>query len=408
MKLGKFILGQASRKVIDFIGDSIDKLSPNVWYTVNITGLAWTADILTEVFSCLSVSESSLKREGDRCQTKDLSILTTTGDNDKSYAKIWHGVIIFLDVHSVRDNNVTVFLRTFNEKRSKETLHEFIERVKKAQMKRMEHRWRYVTAQNMPGRGSFRNICHDIKRRTFNDTFMKSEDRDLLIDSIDKFVEQRDWYERNNIPYHFGVLLYGAPGTGKTVIAQAIAEHINARLLVLNGDDIGRIDEDLSNISYRPSENMYTVLLIEDVDCGFTKRGYGYMSDNNDDTKENIGLATILNIMDGIDAPRNVIYVLTTNHIENLDPALIRPGRCDLKIEIGNVCEETFKQFIKYHFNQYINYPIHINKNITFAELQTYIMRGYTVDQLIELVTGGNDNEDSEHDRGTGTTDCLT
>ena len=407
MNLSKFIIGQVSRKVVDMVGESINTLMPNMWYSVHITTLAWTGDVLADVFPGLSLSETSLKKRSKRHATTDLSILTTTGDNDKSYAKIWHGVIIFLDVHSVRDNNVTIFLRTFNEKRSKDTLHEFIERIKKAQMKRMEHRWRYVTAQNLPGRGSFRNIYHDIKRRTFDDTFMKSEDRDLLIDSIDKFVQQKKWYDKNNLPYHFGVLLYGAPGTGKTVIAQAIAEHIHARLLVLNGDDIGHLDEDIGNVSYGPSENMYTVLLIEDVDCGFTKRGFSIKSEDNDG-KESVGLATILNIMDGIDAPRNVIYVLTTNHIENLDPALIRPGRCDLKIEIGPVCEETFKQFIKYHFNQYINYPIHINKNITFAELQTYIMRGYTVDQLIELVTGGNDNEDTEHDGGTGTTDCHT
>jgi chaperone BCS1 len=213
----------------------------------------------------------------------------------------------------------------------------------------------------------------------------------------------------NNLPYHIGVLLYGPPGTGKSVIAQAIADYTKSRLLILNGDDIGFISESLDYSSYKPTDDSYTVYLIEDVDCGFYMKDIlrpitfnGNLDDDDDDSddsgrkKRPDGLATILNCLDGIGAPNNVIYVLTTNHIENLDPALIRPGRCDLKIEIGYVNEETFKQFIKFHYGVDINYPIIINRQITFAELQIYVMRGYSVDKLIELM--GDKNEDNHNE----------
>ena len=66
-----------------------------------------------------------------------------------------------------------------------------------------------------------------------------------------------------------------------------------------------------------------------------------------------------------------------------------------MKIEVGYVCEETFKQFIKFHYGVDINYPIIINRQITFAELQIHVMRGETVDQLIEFMKGDDHDENN-------------
>ena len=68
----------------------------------------------------------------------------------------------------------------------------------------------------------------DRPKRSFDDVFIPHEQQELLVSSVKKFIESREWYERNHIPYHFGVMLHGEPGTGKSSIGYR-----------LNGEDPG-------------------------------------------------------------------------------------------------------------------------------------------------------------------------
>ena len=402
---GKFITRYLTKKLLDSVTSTLDSSLTQFVYTVDISALAWSLPALCEVFSCIGTQVSNLPGNDNKASISQPSLFNEP--EERRYYKLYHGTPIVMTVNKDNGGNVFVKFKTLNEKHCKETLDLFVSKLCKHQLRMNKDKWQYSNNMNHSGRGSFRPSI-DIKRRTFNDVFMKSSDKELLLNTIDNFIVKRKWYMDNNLPYHIGVLLYGPPGTGKSVIAQAIADYTKARLLILNGDDIGFISESLDYSSYKPTDDSYTVYLIEDVDCGFYMKdivrpmtfngNLDYdddddLSDGSDRKRRPDGLATILNCLDGIGAPNNVIYVLTTNHIENLDPALIRPGRCDLKIEIGYVNEETFKQFIKFHYNEEINYPITINRNITFAELQVYTMRGYTVAQLIELM-GECNNED--------------
>jgi hypothetical protein len=101
-----------------------------------------------------------------------------------------------------------------------------------------------------------------------------------------------------------------------------------------------------------------------------------------------IGLASVLNTIDGIGAPTNTIFIFTTNHVEKLDPALIRPGRIDLKLEIKPVCVETFTQFMKKHYGEDVSIPkdLKIKSGISFAELQTMVMGKKTPEEIIKHV----------------------
>lgn len=103
---------------------------------------------------------------------------------------------------------------------------------------------------------------------------------------------------------------------------------------------------------------------------------------------DNLGLASVLNTIDGIGAPTNTIFIFTTNHVEKLDPALIRPGRIDLKLEIKPVCVETFTQFMKKHYGEDVSIPadLKIRKGISFAELQTMVMGKKTPSEIIKHV----------------------
>ena len=253
------------------------------------------------------------------------------------------------------------------------------------------------------------------KLQTLAYTEMYQEYRDqfdwLLFIDIDEFVMLDD----QKVVYEAAVYLAkkaqegkkqvliveGGPGTGKSVIAQAIAEHLNAKFSVLNGADVESIEEVLSQMIVRPDNECYTVLCIEDIDCAFTNNSCTfnrYISDDEDfeednkkTNKRNRRLAAILNCMDGVNATDNIIYVLTTNHIETLDPALIRPGRCDLKIEMKGVCEETFREFCMFHYKRTPDRTVNIHRHVTFAELQTDVMRGCTIEQLIDKL------EDNHH-----------
>lgn len=185
--------------------------------------------------------------------------------------------------------------------------------------------------------------------------------------------------------------------THNTTVAQAIADHIGAELTVFPGDAINDfpkiIGTDFDRVPIDP--RIYRVICIEDVDCGFAQsRMDTYWEDDEEkEVKRKVGLAEILNCIDGLQAPQNVIYVLTTNHIEKLDPALIRPGRCDVKLEIPTVTLETLIKFCKHHYpneNHTMKWwkskvPA-IKDGITFAEIQTHVMKGATLSELCDKV----------------------
>jgi ATP-dependent 26S proteasome regulatory subunit len=94
-----------------------------------------------------------------------------------------------------------------------------------------------------------------------------------------------------------------------------------------------------------------------------------------------------LNSIDGVCAPFNVVFIFTTNHIEKLDPALLRPGRIDLCVEIKPVCLETFTEFMIHHFGD-IKIPktLKIKDGITFAKLQLMVMNHASPKEIMDYV----------------------
>jgi ATP-dependent 26S proteasome regulatory subunit len=113
---------------------------------------------------------------------------------------------------------------------------------------------------------------------------------------------------------------------------------------------------------------------------------------SNDENGKNVGtdgFGTILNTLDGIGSASNVIYIFTTNNIDAIDPALIRPGRIDLKLEIDGVCPETLDKFCMFHFNEHV--PdidnIVIKETTSFAELQVMVMKEMTMSEILKEIT---------------------
>lgn len=141
---------------------------------------------------------------------------------------------------------------------------------------------------------------------------------------VREFSESREDYERLGIPWRLGILLHGQPGTGKTSIAHSLASTLSRRLAVIPLADM-RSDEDL--VSAFEGVREESIVLIEDVDCAFRDR-------ENEDAS-GITFSGFLNCIDGVIAPQNGrVLIMSTNHVDRLDPALIRPGRADIKLEV--------------------------------------------------------------------------
>lgn len=156
---------------------------------------------------------------------------------------------------------------------------------------------------------------------------------DSIITDALKFMDNREWYDSRGIPYRRGYLFYGAPGCGKTSMVQALAAELQRDICALQLTTI-KNDDDLIDAMTEVDENC--ILLLEDIDAAVSnvnKRKEDGTVDKDESNRKAISLSAILNATDGLTAGSGRILIMTTNHPEKLDPALIRDGRIDMKKE---------------------------------------------------------------------------
>lgn len=168
----------------------------------------------------------------------------------------------------------------------------------------------------------------------------------LILDDVKDFLSSGSWYHNRGIPYRRGYLLYGPPGSGKTSFIQAIAGELDYNICLLNLSERNLTDDRLNHLmNHIPNRS---ILVLEDVDAAFNKReqlkDQGYVS--------GVTFSGLLNALDGVASAEECITFMTTNHPEKLDPALLRPGRVDLKVHIDNATEyQVRKMFLKFYEN---------------------------------------------------------
>ncbi|HEX5457483.1 MAG TPA: CDC48 family AAA ATPase [Candidatus Nitrosotalea sp.] len=141
-------------------------------------------------------------------------------------------------------------------------------------------------------------------------------------------------FTRLNIEPHSGILLYGPPGCGKTLIAKVLASESEANFYSINGPEImnkyyGETEARLRDIFKEAKENSPSVIFIDEIDAIAPKREEAY-----GDVEKRV-VAQLLALMDGLNDRGNVIVLGATNRPESVDPALRRPGRFDREIEIS-------------------------------------------------------------------------
>jgi len=170
-------------------------------------------------------------------------------------------------------------------------------------------------------------------------------------ESVELPLTHPELYEEMGIKPPKGVILYGAPGTGKTLLAKAVANQTSATFLRVVGSELiqkylgdgPKLVRELFRVA---EEHAPSIVFIDEIDAVGTKR---YDSNSGGEREIQRTMLELLNQLDGFDSRGDVKVIMATNRIESLDPALIRPGRIDRKIEFPLPDQKTKRRIFGIH-----------------------------------------------------------
>lgn len=220
-----------------------------------------------------------------------------------------------------------------------------------------------------------------ITRRLRDSIYLPAGTKERILSDASTFLsdESRIWYGDRGIPYRRGYLFHGKPGSGKTSLAHVLASELERPIYQLTLSGPGISDSKFAELM--ASVPSGAIVILEDIDCAFATREAApsaansnasmrkdlatmdlrqrlageVQSDSGTSTpagqgpSSSVSLSGLLNAIDGISAGEARILIMTTNHRNQLDEALIRPGRVDLQVPFGNATKGQARElFIRW------------------------------------------------------------
>ena len=184
-------------------------------------------------------------------------------------------------------------------------------------------------------------------------------------------LKHPELFVRLGIEPHSGILLYGPPGCGKTLLAKVIASESEANMYLINGPEImnkyyGESEAKLRDIFKEAKDNSPSIIFIDEIDALAPKREEAY-----GDVEKRV-VAQLLALMDGLNDRGNVIVLGATNRPDSVDPALRRPGRFDREFEISVPNEDGRLEILEIHTR-----GMPLNDDIDLKDLSSEL-HGYT------------------------------
>ena len=217
---------------------------------------------------------------------------------------------------------------------------------------------------------TFKNYWSTLSKlpnRPIDTIYLDNKEKNKLLNDINDFIDSENDYLHYGIPYKRTYLFEGKPGTGKTSLIFSIASMLKMNIGIVNfGPDMD--DAAFMNAISTLPENY--ILLLEDVDALFIER-----SSTN---KSFLSFSAMLNTLDGMGRKHKLITFITTNYVNKLDNALIRPGRIDYILSFYNTTKEQIKVMFEKYRPKEINkfedfYSVIKDKNLTIAILQKFL-----------------------------------
>jgi 26S proteasome regulatory subunit T5 len=227
----------------------------------------------------------------------------------------------------------------------------------------------YYIIRKLPDEYDIRVTTMEIEQKP-NQTYQDLGGLNLqikeLIEAIMLPITQPIIFKKLGIQPPKGVLLYGPPGTGKTLMARACAAQTNATFLKLAGPQmiqmfIGEGASLLREAFKLAREKEPSIIFIDEIDAIGTKR---FGSESNGDREVQRTMLELLNQLDGFSPNRNLKIICATNRIDILDPALLRSGRIDRKIEFTLPDKKSRQQILNIHVRK-----LHISDQINLEKI---------------------------------------
>lgn len=165
-------------------------------------------------------------------------------------------------------------------------------------------------------------------------------------------IKHPELFESLGIAQPKGVLLYGPPGTGKTLLARAVAHHTDCTFIRVSGSElvqkyIGEGSRMVRELFVMAREHAPSIIFMDEIDSiGSTRID---SATGSGDSEVQRTMLELLNQLDGFESTQNIKVLMCTNRMDILDPALLRPGRIDRKIEFPNPNEQARLQIFKIH-----------------------------------------------------------
>ncbi|MHA1688669.1 MAG: AAA family ATPase, partial [Promethearchaeota archaeon] len=171
-------------------------------------------------------------------------------------------------------------------------------------------------------------------RVTYEDIGGLADEIQKIREMIELPIRHPELFKRIGIDPPKGVLLHGPPGTGKTLLARAVAYETEAHFITISGPEImskfyGQSEENLRKVFNEAKEMAPSIIFIDELDSIAPKRG-----EVTGEVERRV-VAQLLSLMDGLEGRGEIIVIGATNRVNDIDPALRRPGRFDREIEIG-------------------------------------------------------------------------
>jgi len=334
--------------------------------------LGWIAQKGARNTQHLSVDTSFVESESGKVATK-YDFMPSVGTHFMNHGGTW------IRVERTREQRMmepweTVQLTTFGKQKT--LFVDILESARQLAMSEVRGKTLMYTVIGT----EWRQFGHPRQRRPIDSVVLGEGVGERILEDVQEFVKSVSWYRDRGIPYRRGYLLHGPPGCGKTSYITALAGELEYSICVLNLSDRSMSDDRLQHRLADAPEN--SIILLEDIDAAFVSREDSSVTDAAYKGMNRLTFSGLLNAIDGVTSTEGRIVFMTTNYLDRLDPALIRPGRVDTMEYIGpctlhqltTMYRKFYPQEDLHLASKFASGVIELEVDVSAAQVQGYFM----------------------------------